>query len=98
MAQPIEIGLIDVLNKLDSKIDKLDSKIDALEDKLDSKIDKLDSKIDGLEEKLDSKIEKLETSINNRFNTLTLGFLGLVGVLVTGLLGIVTKIVFFPNL
>ncbi|NCO74053.1 MAG: hypothetical protein GW856_02135 [Cyanobacteria bacterium] len=127
MAQTIEVSLIDVLNKieakidhldknidlkiekLESKIDKLDSKIDTLEEKLESKIDKLDSKIDTLEEKLetkidaledkvDTKIEKLETTINNRFNTLTLGFLGIFGVLTGGLLTFLGKIVFFPNL
>lgn len=34
MTQTIEISLVDVLNKLDSKIDKLDNKIDKLSEQL----------------------------------------------------------------
>lgn len=40
MTQTIEVDLVDVLNRLDSKIDKLDSKIDHIQNDLtDFKID-----------------------------------------------------------
>lgn len=98
MTQTIEFSLVDVLNKLDTKMDKLDGKIDALEDKVDAKIEKLDTKIDDLKKEMEDKFAEMNTSINNCFNTLTLGFLGIFGVLTGDILAILSKVVFFPNL
>ncbi|MBF2058500.1 MAG: hypothetical protein IGQ45_15105 [Cyanobacterium sp. T60_A2020_053] len=36
-------------------------------------------------------------SVETRLNTITLGVFGIIGVLVTGLLGFVGKVIFFPN-
>jgi len=44
------------------------------------------------------EIEKRIDDLNARVNITTNGFLGIVGILVTGILGILGKVVFFPNL
>jgi hypothetical protein len=36
-------------------------------------------------------------NVENRLNIITIGFLSIVGILVTGLLGIIGKLTFFPN-
>lgn len=90
MTQIIEVNLVDVLNRLESKIDNLDQKIDA-------KFTILDQKIDTKIEKLEADIDKRFGEVNTRLNTLTLGFLGIIGVLTGGLLTIVAKFTFFPN-
>ncbi len=51
MTQTIEVSLIDVLNKIDSKIDSLEQKIESKIDRLDSRIDQVENKIDHLTEK-----------------------------------------------
>ena len=97
MTQTIEVNLVDVLNRLESKIDKLDEKIDRVENRIESKIDKLDEKIDAKIEKLEADMDKRFGEVNTRLNTLTLGFLGIIGVLTGGLLTILAKFTFFPN-
>lgn len=92
MTQTIEVSLIDILNKLDAKIDRLDQKIDHIQkDLTDIKID-----VQRLKTENEQIVKRLD-SVDNRLNTVTLGVFGLVGVLVTGLLTFVGKFVFFPN-
>ncbi len=86
MTQTIEVNLVDVLNRLESKIDKLDEKIDT-------KIEKLEANMNKRFAEVDQKF----VEVNSRFNTLTLGFLGIIGVLTGGLLTILAKFTFFPN-
>ncbi len=97
MTQTIEVNLVDVLNRLESKIDKLDEKIDTkfaiLDQKIDTKIERLEANID----KRFAEVDKKFAEVNTRFNTLTLGFLGIIGVLTGGLLTILAKFTFFPN-
>jgi predicted nuclease with TOPRIM domain len=50
----------------------------------------LNTRIDETNKRLDS--------IDTRLNTVTLGVFGIIGVLVTGLLTFLGKIVFFPNI
>jgi hypothetical protein len=47
------------------------------------------TKVEGLEKRVDD--------INSRLNIMTIGFLSIVGVTMTGILGIIGKIVFFSN-
>lgn len=49
----------------------------------------LDAKITGLEKRTDD--------LNAHLNIMTVGFLSIVGVFVTAMVGILGKIVFFPN-
>ena len=58
------------------------------------------SEIKGDIKALDSKVMEIEKRIddlNVRVNISNNGFLGIVEILVTGILGILGKIVFFPN-
>jgi hypothetical protein len=85
MNQIIEVNIVDVLFRLESKIDKLTETTNEI--KID--IEKLKTQNEQINKRLDN--------IETRLNTMTLGFLGIVGVLVTGLLAIIGKITFFPN-
>jgi len=66
---------LDILNKLDNKLDKLD-KLDKIDNKLDKldKLDKIDIKLDKLDklDKIDIKLDKLDKldTMNNSINTL----------------------------
>ena len=66
---------LDILNKLDIKLDKLD-KLDKIDNKLDKldKLDKIDIKLDKLDklDKIDIKLDKLDKldTMNNSINTL----------------------------
>ncbi len=81
----IEVNLVDVLNKIDNKIDRIDQKLDKVQINLE--------KLKSQNEQIVKRIDNVETGIN----TMTLGFVELLGVLITGLLTIVGKITFFPN-
>ena len=75
----IQTDLVQVLNKLDSKIDKLDEKLDdkfgKLDEKFEEKFNKLDEKIEKLTidrieikgeiKALDVKTEQLNTRVGN---------------------------------
>jgi hypothetical protein len=72
--------------------DLINQRFDKLsEDITDIKVNlaKIETKTDGLEKRVDD--------INGRLNIMTIGFLSIVGVLVTGILGVVGKFAFFPN-
>lgn len=95
--------------RLNLKITHFNSKIDTVERRFNHKIDQLNTKIDDVEKRhntkfdtlaknLEDKIDQKFSDINARLNTIIFGFFGLVGVLVTGLLGILIKAVFFPNI
>ncbi len=96
MTQTIEVNLVDVLNRLERKIDHIQDdltevKIDV--EKLKTQNEQIVKRIDTIETNLSKRLDNVE----NRLNTMNLGFLGLVGVLVTGLLTVIGKITFFPN-
>ncbi len=79
MAQTVEVNLVDVLTRLESKIDKLTEDVAQL---------KAES----------TQTNKRLDEVNSRLNTVTLGVFGLIGVLVTGLLTFIGKLVFFPKI
>jgi predicted nuclease with TOPRIM domain len=85
MTQTVEVNLIDVLNRLESKIDNINEKLT----KVEIDVEKLKSQNEQIVKRLDN--------VENRLNTMTIGFLSIVGILVTGLLGIIGKLTFFPN-
>jgi uncharacterized coiled-coil DUF342 family protein len=72
MTQTIEVNLIDVLNRLETKIDSLDKKIDTKFDYLDKKIDtevnSLNNKIDNLNNKIDAKFDYLDKKFDAKFD------------------------------
>ncbi|HIK37104.1 MAG TPA: hypothetical protein IGQ44_03835 [Geminocystis sp. M7585_C2015_104] len=59
-------------------------------------MEKLKAQNEQIVKRLDSHDKRFD-EINSRLNTLTIGFLSIVGVLVTGLLGIIVKIALFRN-
>lgn len=79
MSQTIEVNLVDILNRIENKVDKLTEDVAQL---------KAES----------SQSNKRLDEVNTRLNTVTLGFFGIIGVLVTGLLTFIGKLVFFPNI
>jgi hypothetical protein len=85
MTTVTESDITELKDLINLRFDKLS------EDITDIKVNlaKIESKTDGLEKRVDD--------INGRLNIMTIGFLSIVGVLVTGILGVVGKFVFFPT-
>jgi archaellum component FlaC len=84
---------------LNGRFDKLEAqiqKIDALDKKLDIHIAKTDERLKGIDSKL-TQLDKRIDSVDTRLNTFMIGFLSIIGIMVTGILGIIGKVVFFPN-
>lgn len=75
-----------------NRFEQLDSKTD----RLCGKVDELNISFVQLKEKVKS-IEQRLTSTERRINVQAGWFLGILCILVTGVLGILSKIVFFPN-
>lgn len=57
--------------------------------------DQINKRLDSVDKRFDS-VDKKFDEVNTHLNTMTIGFLSIVGILVTGLLGIISKLVFFP--
>lgn len=95
----LEDFLIGLDRKMEARFDKLEQRFDKLEAKvqqLEVQGGKIEAKVDGLEKRIDGLDKRIDET-NARINTLTLGFLSIVGVLVAGILGIFGKIAFFPS-
>ncbi|CCI24780.1 conserved hypothetical protein [Microcystis aeruginosa PCC 9809] len=92
-----------VTYSLETVLTRIEGKIDSLQRDVNERLTKLEigqSEIRGDIKALDSKVMEIEKRIddlNVRVNITTNGFLGIVEILVTGILGILGKIVFFPN-
>ena len=99
------------IKRLDEKISHVEKRIDdtrsSLEKRLDDtnkRIDDTNKRIDDTRASLEKQIETTKSSLENRIddtnarlNSITISFLGLVGILVTGILTVLSKVVFFPN-
>jgi len=92
-----------VLTRIEGKIDSYQKDVSQKFDKIEERLTKLEigqSELKGDIKALDSKVietEKRINDLNGRLNITSNAFLGIVGILVTGILGIHGKIVFFPN-
>ena len=78
---------------MDQKIEKLSE--DVADIKL--RVSTIEENQNNFNKRLDN-VDKRFDEVNTRLNTLTLGFLGIVGILVAGLLTIIGKVVFFPTI
>lgn len=85
MTTVTESDIKELKDLINSRFDKLSGDITDIKVNLA----KIESKTDGLEKRVDD--------LNGRLNIMTIGFLSIVGVLVTGILGVVGKLAFFPN-
>jgi chromosome segregation ATPase len=113
MSQPgetVTYSLEAVLTRIESKIDSLQRDMIEKFDKVDEKFDKVDERFDKVDERLTkleigqaeiksevSGLQKRTDDLNGRLNIMTVGFLSVIGVFATAIVGILSKIVFFPN-
>ena len=101
--ETVTYSLETVLTRIEGKIDNLQRDVTQKFDKIDERLTKLEigqSELKGDIKALDSKLietDKRINDLNGRLNITSNAFLGIVGILVTGILGILAKIVFFPN-
>jgi len=101
--ETVTYSLEAVLTRIEGKIDSYQKDVSQKFDKIEERLTKLEigqSEIKGDIKTLDSKLietEKRINDLNGRLNITSNAFLGIVGILVTGILGILGKIVFFPN-
>lgn len=82
--------------RTDKRFNTIDERFRSLEQRIDDTNKRIEQRIDDTNKRIE-QVDKRIDSVNARLNTFTLGFLSIVGTLVTGLLSIVTKVVFFPN-
>ena len=75
--------------KLEEKVVSIDRGLATTNERITEIKTALEDKIDGTNKRVDD--------INGRLNITTIGFLSIVGVLVTGVLTAVAKIAFFPG-
>jgi archaellum component FlaC len=86
------IGIANGQKTIETRLTNLENSARAIEGSLGEikgDIKALDSKVVGIEKRIDD--------LNARVNITTVGFLSIVGILVTGMLGILGKVVFFQN-
>jgi predicted nucleic acid-binding Zn-ribbon protein len=101
--ETVTYSLEAVLTRIEGKIDSYQKDVSQKFDKIEERLTKLEigqSELKGDIKALDSKVietEKRINDLNGRLNVTSNAFLGIVGILVTGILGILAKIVFFPN-
>jgi predicted nucleic acid-binding Zn-ribbon protein len=101
--ETVTYSLEAVLTRIEGKIDNYQKDVSQKFDKIEERLTKLEigqSELRGDIKALDSKVietEKRINDLNGRLNVTSNAFLGIVGILVTGILGILGKIVFFPN-
>ncbi|MBC1197777.1 MULTISPECIES: DUF4164 domain-containing protein [Microcystis] len=101
--ETVTYSLEAVLTRIEGKIDSYQKDVSQKFDKIEERLTKLEigqSEIKGDIKTLDSKLietDKRINDLNGRLNITSNAFLGIVGILVTGILGILGKIVFFPN-
>ena len=101
--ETVTYSLEAVLTRIEGKIDSYQKDVSQKFDKIEERLTKLEigqSEIKGDIKALDSKLIETDNRINDlngRLNITSNAFLGIVGILVTGILGILAKIVFFPN-
>ncbi|MBP0020754.1 MAG: DUF4164 domain-containing protein [Cyanobacteria bacterium SBLK] len=103
----IEVGFTQVngeIKRLDERIGHVEKRMEDAQSSLEKKIEdtrfSLEKRIDVTNQRIDdtkSSLEKQVEANNARLNSITIGFFGIVGILVTGMLTIVGKVVFFPN-
>lgn len=101
--ETVTYSLEAVLTRIEGKIDSYQKDVSQKFDKIEERLTRLEigqSELKGDIKALDSKVietEKRINDLNGRLNVTSNAFLGIVGILVTGILTILGKIVFFPN-
>lgn len=92
--------------RMESRFDAVESRLERVETRvqdltiavavLDSKVEGIDKRVDDTNKRINDAIKSIDDT-NTRLNTITFGIFSVVGVFATGILGIMAKIVFFPN-
>ncbi|MGI0481071.1 hypothetical protein ACN4EE_09785 [Geminocystis sp. CENA526] len=65
MTQTIEINLVDVLNRLENKIDNLSNQVQTEVHRLENKIDDISNQVQTEVNRLENKIDKLSEDVND---------------------------------
>jgi DNA anti-recombination protein RmuC len=83
-------------NSIDQRFNSIDQRFDSLEASFNQRIDSLETSLNQRIDSLDKSVNKRIDSLEQRANGQETRFWSLVAILVTTLLGIVGKVVFFP--
>jgi predicted nuclease with TOPRIM domain len=87
--QEVKQDMADFRQEVNQKFEKQDKRLRTIEIDLATFKGEIKGEITGLSKRVDD--------LNSYFNIMTVGFLSIVGILVTGILGIIGKVTFFPN-
>ncbi len=88
--------VVNSLSQVNHKLNDLEKNQIRIETELKGLSNQLTDYKDQTSQRFDDVINRINDT-NGRLNTMTLGFFGIVGVLVTGLLAIIGKVLFFPQ-
>ena len=93
MNQTVEISLVEILNRLESKVDGLENKVESRIDGLEKKIDHLSHEVN--EVKVDvATLKEGQTSLKDTVKGLETRLNTLIAAAFTALLGIIGKLIF----
>ncbi len=92
----LEAKIEAVEDKLSAKIETVEAKVEAVEDKLTAQIETVQGKLEGTT-LMFSSIEGRVTNVENRLTIQGTRFFTFLGILITGLLAMLGKLVFFPT-
>ena len=99
----IEVGFTEVkgeIKRLDERIGHVEKRIDDTNQRIDDTRISLEKQMQQMQSSLEKRIDSTDRRIddtNAGLNSITIGFLGIVGILVTGILTVLGKLVFFPS-
>ncbi|WP_204105374.1 MULTISPECIES: hypothetical protein, partial [Spirulina sp. CCY15215] len=103
----IEVGFTQVngeIKRIDERIGHVEKRIEDTRFSLEKRLDDTNKRIDDTRSSLGKQIDGTKSSLekqieatNARLNSITIGFFGIVGILVTGILTVLGKLVFFSN-
>ncbi len=96
----VEKRIDDTRSSLEKRLDDTNKRIDDTNKRIDDTRASLEKQIEMTRASLEKQINDTNQRIgdtNARLNSITIGFLGIVGILVTGILTVLSKVVFFPN-
>lgn len=107
MSTVTENDLREIKDLINTRFNDLEKKLDLHIVRADERFKAIDQRFDGVEQKMAQGFQQVEKrlddtnkridNVDSRLNTFTIGFFGVFGVFVAGLITLIGKIVFFPT-
>jgi uncharacterized protein YlxW (UPF0749 family) len=99
MATVTELDLKELKDFISQQFEQVNSKLNELaigQARLEARVSGLEKWVDDMNNRVNDMNNQVN-DMSNRLNIMTVGFLSILGVFMTGMLTIIGKLVFFPN-